>query len=103
MKTIRYPLLVAAISFAVSAAADDIGPDKAIELVEQGAIKHFRELNKIALDLHPEADIVETELENHYGKYIYKLELRDASNTQWDVHVDARSGEVVKNHQDNDD
>ncbi|MCK9502743.1 MAG: PepSY domain-containing protein [Porticoccaceae bacterium] len=102
MKAITISLFAVAICAAIPALADDVGPDKAVELVEQGAIKHFRELNKIAQDLHPGADIVETELENHYGKYIYKLELRDTNNSEWDVHMDAKSGEVVKNRQDND-
>lgn len=104
MKTLISTLIVAATLGAMAPVfADDIGPDKAIELVEQGTIKHFRELNRIAQGLHPDAEIVETELENYYGKYIYKLELRDASRTSWDVDIDAQSGEVVKNRQDHDD
>lgn len=83
--------------------ADDVGPDKAIELVEQGAIKHFRELNKIAQALHPQAQIVDTELESHYGKYVYALELRDTGNREWDVHLDAATGDVLENRQDQDD
>ena len=83
--------------------ADDVGPDKAIELVEQGAIKHFRELNKIAQALHPQAQIVDTELESHYGKYVYALELRGADNVEWDVHLDAVTGDVLENRQDQGD
>jgi len=96
-------VFTAAAAIAAPALADDLGPDKAIELVEQGTIKHFKELNKVALDLHPGANIVDTELEDNYGKYIYKVELRDASNREWDVDIDAVSAEVVKNRQDNDD
>ncbi|MFA5493626.1 MAG: PepSY domain-containing protein [Porticoccaceae bacterium] len=88
---------------AVPVSAGDLGPDKAIELVEQGTIKHFRDLNKIALDLHPGATIVDTELEDEYGKHVYKLELRDTNNVEWDVAIDAQSGAVLKNRQDNDD
>lgn len=93
----------AAAAIAAPALADDLGPDKAIELVEQGTIKHFRDLNKVALDLHPGASIVDSELENVYGKYIYKVELRDASNAEWEVDIDAVNAAVVKNRQDNDD
>ncbi len=104
MKLITLAMIAA--SFGAAApllASDDLGPDKAVELVEQGTIKHFRELNGLALALHPEAEVVETELENQYGKYIYKLELRDANKVEWDVHLDAQSGEVLKNRQDSDD
>lgn len=73
--------------------ADDVGPDKALELVEQGAIKHFRELNKIAQELHPNSEIIETELANAYGKYVYKVELRESgvmgSGAEWNVDIDA--------------
>lgn len=96
-------IFTTAVALGAPALADDIGPDKAIELVEQGTIKHFRELNKVALDLHPGASIVDTELENVYGKYIYKIELRDTDNAEWDVDIDAVSGEVVKNRRDSDD
>jgi len=103
MKILKNAVFVAAISVAISGVADDISPDKAIDLVEQGTIKHFRELNNIAMELHPGAQILDSELENHYGKYIYELELRDADNNEWDVDIDAQSGEVIKNHQDHDD
>lgn len=92
-----------ALALSTTVQADDLGPDKAIELVEQGTIKHFKDLNKIAQDLHPDAQVVDTELENHYGKYVYALEMRDASRVEWDVHIDAQNGEVLKNRQDNDD
>lgn len=83
--------------------ADDIGPDKAFELVEMGEIKHFSELNQIAQALHPQAQIADTELESHYGKYVYALELRGADNLEWDVHLDAVTGDVLENRQDRDD
>ncbi|HLS98128.1 MAG: PepSY domain-containing protein [Porticoccaceae bacterium] len=105
MKPITSLLLAATFTTAAafSVFADDLGPDKAIELVEQGTIKHFRDLNKIASDLHPGATIVDTELEDEYGKFVYKLELRDSANTEWEVAIDAQSGAVLKNRQDNDD
>ena len=105
MKPIANLLLAAGFSAvaAGSVVADDLGPDRAIELVEQGTIKHFRDLNKIATDLHPGATIVDTELEDEYGRVVYKLELRDSADTEWEVAIDARSGAVLKNRQDNDD
>lgn len=101
--TLRITLAAALAAVALSATANDIGPDKAIELVEQGKIKHFRDLNAIAMGLHPGAALAETELEDNYGKYVYKLEVRDSSGKQWDVDLDATSGEVLKNREDNDD
>ena len=41
-----------------------------------------------------------SELENEYGRYILKVELRDAQNVEWDVDLDAKTGEVLKDKQD---
>ena len=42
----------------------------------------------------------ETELEDEYGRYIYQIELRDPQGVQWDLELDASTGEILKNHQD---
>ncbi len=44
--------------------------------------------------------IEETELEDEYGRYIYQIELRDTQGVQWDLELDASTGEILKNHQD---
>lgn len=96
--------LIACASFAAAAglarADDDIGPDKAVELLNAGAIKPFEQLNAAALASHPDATIGETELENEYGKYVYKVELRDAAGQEWDVDVDAATGAVLADRKD---
>lgn len=105
MKPIASLIIAASLSAfaAVPVIADDIGHAEAMDLVEKGTIKDPRELNKAALELHPGANIVDTELENEYGKYVYKLELRDSANVEWDVAIDAENGAVLENRQDNDD
>ena len=42
----------------------------------------------------------ETELEEENGRYLYKVELRDAQNQQWDLKLDAATGEVLENQKD---
>ncbi len=49
---------------------------------------------------HPDATITDTELEDAYGKYVYQAELRDKDGQEWDVDVDATSGEVLQNQKD---
>lgn len=83
--------------------SDDLDPHEVVDLLEQGHIQDPRALNRVALDLHPGADITETELEESYGKYVYKVEVRTADGVEWDIHLDAKSGELLKNRQDNDD
>jgi len=105
MKPIASLIIAATLSaFTVGPAlADDIGYTETADLVSKGTIKDPRELDKVALELHPGAKIVDTELENEYGKYVYKLELRDSDNVEWDVAIDAANGAVLENRQDDDD
>ena len=81
-------------------ADDDIGPDKAVELLNAGTIKSFEQLNAAALASHPDGVIGDTELEQEYGKYVYKVELRDSEQREWDIDIDATTGAVLSDRQD---
>jgi uncharacterized membrane protein YkoI len=80
--------------------ARDLGPDEALRLRDAGTIVSFEKLNATALAKHPGAKITETELEEEYGKYIYQVEMRDPQGIEWDLELDAVSGQVLKDHQD---
>jgi len=82
------------------AQARDLGPDEALRLRDAGTIVSFEKLNASALAKHPGATITETELEEEYGKYIYQIELRDQQGVEWDLELDAVSGQLLKDHQD---
>jgi uncharacterized membrane protein YkoI len=95
--------LIAAVALMTTAGyvqARDLGPDEALKLRDAGTIQSFEKLNAVALGKHPKATITDTELEQEYGKYVYQIELRDAQGVDWDVEVDAVSGQVLKDHQD---
>lgn len=83
--------------------AEDLDPDKAMQLVENGAIKPFTELNDIALALHPNAEVTETELEQKKQDYIYEVELRDETNRKWEVKLNAKTAEVLHDREESDD
>ena len=80
--------------------ARDLGPDEALRLRDAGTIVSFEKLNATALAKHPGSTVTETELEEEYGKYIYQIELRDPQGVDWDMELDAVSGQVLKDHQD---
>ncbi|MHC8366105.1 PepSY domain-containing protein [Pseudomonas sp. ZT5P21] len=97
------PALVTASIIAMTASiahARDLGPDEALRLREAGTIVSFEKLNATALAKHPGSTVTETELEEEYGKYIYQVELRDPQGIEWDLELDAVSGQVLKDHQD---
>jgi uncharacterized membrane protein YkoI len=80
--------------------ARDLGPDEALRLRDAGTIVSFEKLNATALSKHPGSTITETELEEEYGKFIYQVEMRDPQGVEWDLELDAVSGQVLKDHQD---
>lgn len=92
--------LATLVSTVTIAHARDLGPDEALRLRDAGTIKSFEMLNEVALAQHKGARIEGTELEDEYGRYVYQVELRDPNGVQWDLELDATTGEVLKNHQD---
>ena len=98
--TARLALAGVLITVAATAGADDVPHHQAMELIEQGAIRNFHDLGTIALGLHTGATIEGTELEHEYGRYVYQVELRDVDGGEWDMHIDAATGEVHKNERD---
>ena len=101
MKTLTALFTASIIGMTASIAhARDLGPDEALRLRDAGTIVSFEKLNATALTKHPGATITETELEEEYGKYIYQVELRDPQGIEWDLELDAVSGQVLKDHQD---
>ncbi|MBK5414333.1 PepSY domain-containing protein [Pseudomonas sp. TH31] len=82
------------------ALARDLGPDEALRLRDAGTIVSFEKLNATALTKHPGSVITQTDLEEEYGKYVYQVELRDPQGIEWDLELDAVSGQVLKDHQD---
>lgn len=101
MKTLTACLTAAALSLSAGAAlADDIGPDEAVRLQQAGTIQSFEKLNQAAVAKHPGTQVNETELEEEHGRYIYQVELRDAQGQQWDLDLDASTGEVLKDERD---
>ena len=101
MKTLTTLFTAATLALgAALALAKDIGPDEALRLRDAGTIESFETLNEAALAKHPGATIKETELEEKYGRYVYQLELRDDKGVQWELELDAKTGEVLKDQQD---
>lgn len=82
------------------AQARDLSATEAQKLLDAGTIWSFEKLNAAVLAKHPDGTVTDTELEEEYGKYRYKVDLRDAKGIEWDLELDAVTGEVLKNHQD---
>ena len=101
MKTLTALFTAATLALGANMAlAKDVQLDQAVKLVNDKTIKSLDELKAAALAKHPGATVTDTELEDSYGRYIYKVELRDGQNVEWDVDLDAKTGEVLKDERD---
>ena len=101
MKTLTALFTAAALTLTAGLAqAKDVPVDQIPQLAKDGKIKPLEELNQIVMKLHPGATITDSDLDNHTTLYEYEVELRDAKNVEWDVDLNAATGEVLKNKQD---
>lgn len=103
MKTLTALFATAALALSANVAlAKDLNPKQIEQVIQQKQIKSFVDLEKAALAKHPGATLIEdeSELEDSYGRLIYKVELRDAQNVEWKVELDAKTGEILKDVQD---
>ncbi|MBN2977043.1 peptidase [Pseudomonas fluorescens] len=77
-----------------------VDPDKPLIVPATVTIVAFDQLEATALALHPGSTLLDTDLDEDYGKYVYEVEVRDSNGIEWDIELDALSGQVLKNHQD---
>ena len=77
-----------------------VDPDKPLKLPGTVTIVAFDQLQATALALHPGSTLLDTDLDEEYGKYLYQVELEDANGIEWEIELDALTGQVLKNHQE---
>jgi len=77
----------------------DLKADKVWELKQSGKIIPLEDLIKQVRRDYP-GRIIEIELEDEDGRYVYELELVDENGVVWELEVDASTGQVLKYEQD---
>ncbi|MBC3480459.1 PepSY domain-containing protein [Pseudomonas sp. SWRI59] len=100
MKTLTALFAAAALAVGANVALADVPAHEISGLEKAGTVQSLQKLAETAKAKHPGSTITDSELENEYGRYILKVELRDAQNVEWDVDLDAKTGEVLKDKQD---
>jgi uncharacterized membrane protein YkoI len=94
----RWPLVLLACCSVVM--ARDLDQDEALQLRQQGVILPLEQLLQQALDLHPGAKLLEAELEEKHGVYIYEVELLDTDGVVRELDLEAASGRLLKDKED---
>ena len=95
------PLLLAALLVATPALAGrDLEQDEALRLRQAGVIQPLDALLRPLLERYPGARLLEAELEEEHGRYIYELELLTRQGEVRDIELDASSGAVLEDKED---
>ncbi|OPG69030.1 peptidase [Pseudomonas ogarae] len=91
---------LALLAFCSLAVARDLDQDEALQLRQQGVILPLEQLLQQALDRHPGAKLLEAELEEKHGVYIYEVELLDTDGVVRELDLEAATGRLLKDEED---
>lgn len=80
--------------------ASDLEQEQVEHLQARGVLLNTAELAAQVQLLHPQAQLLEVAWEQAYGRYIYQVDLTDQQGRRWDVELDASTGEILSNYQD---
>lgn len=82
------------------ASARDLGQDEALRLRERGEILPLEEILKFALERYPDSKLLEVELEEKQGAYVYEVELVTPQRVVRELKFNASSGNLTKDKED---
>jgi uncharacterized membrane protein YkoI len=83
--------------------ARDLNQDEALHLRQQGVIAPLEQLLGPAFERYPDARLLDAELEEHTDRrvrYIYEIELLTVEGVVREIELDANSGELLKDKED---
>ena len=93
-------MTVLCLAIASHAAARDLSQDEALKLRQKGEILSSQGFIERALERHPQARLLELELERKRGRYIYEIDLLTVQGQVRELKFDASSGELLKDEED---
>lgn len=99
----RNPLLILPLALllaATPAASRDLDQDEALQLRREGLILPLESLLQQVKQRYPGARLLEAELEEEDGLYIYDIELLTADGIARELELDARDGRLIKDEED---
>jgi len=85
---------------ATPAASRDLDQDEALRLRREGLIMPLEALLQRAMERYPGARLLEAELEEDDGIYIYEIELLTTNGIARELEIDARDGRLLKDEED---
>lgn len=83
-----------------AAQARDLDQDEALRLRQDGVIQPLQQLMQPILQRYPGARLLEVELEEDDDRYVYEVELLTTSGQVRELELDAASGRLLKDEED---
>ena len=100
-KSSRYACLVILFLTVVSqVSARDLSQDQALKLRKEGKVLSSQTFIERALERHPKARLLELELEEKHGRYVYEVELLTVQGQVRELKFDASSGGLLGDEED---
>ncbi|WP_019339744.1 PepSY domain-containing protein [Stutzerimonas stutzeri] len=93
-------ILLALLLAATPVASRDLDQDEALRLRRDGLILPLESLLNQAMERHPGARLLEAELEEEDGLFVYEIELLTADGVARELELDARDGRLLKDEED---
>jgi len=100
MRNTFLTLSLALLLAATPAASRDLDQDEALKLRREGLILPLERLLQQAMQRYPGARLLEAELEEDDGIYIYEIKLLTADGIARELELDARDGRLLKDEED---
>ncbi|MDY0249180.1 MAG: PepSY domain-containing protein [Pseudomonas sp.] len=93
-------LVVLLLTLVGQAGARDLSQDEALKLRKEGKVLTSHTFIERALERHPKARLLELELEEKHGRYVYEVELLTGHGQVRELKFDASSGELLEDEED---
>lgn len=98
MKRLTRALVLLLLSTSVG--ARDLSQDEALRLREQGRIMPLEQVLALVGKRHPNASLLEVELEEEDDIYRYEVELATRDGLVRELEIDAATGTILKDEED---
>lgn len=96
----RHGTLLCLVLFCISVQARDLDQDEALSLRQKGTILPLEQLMDMAMARHPGAKLLEAELEEKHGVYVYEFEILTSEGVVRELKYDARDSRLLKDEED---
>lgn len=96
----RHGTLVCLVLVCISVQARDLDQDEALSLRQKGTILPLEQLMDMAMARHPGAKLLEAELEEKHGVYVYEFEILTSEGVVRELKYNARDSRLLKDEED---